>query len=147
MNVPRLRRGYLDWLRGVAVLIMIEAHLVDSWTRFPDRETGQFAWAMIVGGFGAPLFLFLAGVAVPLSAGSKQRRSGDRHAASSAVVRRGVEIFGLAFLFRLQAWILGWASPRTLLRVDILNIMGPSIAAAAALWGVVSTRRARYVTF
>jgi uncharacterized membrane protein len=35
----RLRRGYLDWLRGLAVLIMIETHVLDSWTRFPDRET------------------------------------------------------------------------------------------------------------
>jgi uncharacterized membrane protein len=78
---------------------------------------------------GAPLFLFLAGVAIPLSAGSKLRKSGDIPAATRAVVRRGLEIFGLAFLFRLQAWILGWSSPRALLKVDILNIMGPSIMA------------------
>ena len=32
------RRGYLDWLRGLAVLIMIEAHIVDSWTRLDERE-------------------------------------------------------------------------------------------------------------
>ena len=68
-DVPS-RRGYLDLLRGLAVLIMIEAHLLDSWTRFPDRQTKEFAQAMILGGFGAPLFLFLAGVAVPLAAGS-----------------------------------------------------------------------------
>ena len=29
---PR-RREHLDWLRGVAVLLMIDAHLIDSWTR------------------------------------------------------------------------------------------------------------------
>jgi uncharacterized membrane protein len=147
MSAPRQRRGYLDWLRGVAVLIMIEAHLIDSWTRFPDRQTGQFAWALIVGGFGAPLFLFLAGLAVPLSAGSKLRRSGDAVAASNAVIRRGLEIFGLAFLFRIQAWILGWSSPRSLLRVDILNIMGPSIAIAGVLWRTASTSRGHYVLF
>ena len=140
------RRGYLDWLRGVAVLIMIEAHLVDSWTGSPDRESAAFGLAMIVGGFGAPLFLFLAGVAVSMSAGSKVRRSGDIKASSSAVARRGLEIFGLAFLFRLQAWILGWSpSTRALLKVDILNIMGPSIIAAAALWGAARTNRSRLV--
>ena len=96
---------------------------------------------MILGGFGAPLFLFLAGVAVPLSAGSKLRRTGDVEAASRAVVRRGLEIFGLAFLFRIQAWVLGWSSPRWLLKVDILNIMGPSIMAAAAIWGAVQHAR------
>ena len=32
------RRGYLDWLRGVAVLIMVEAHLFDAWVRVIDRS-------------------------------------------------------------------------------------------------------------
>jgi uncharacterized membrane protein len=143
---PR-RRGYLDWLRGLAVLIMIEAHLLDSWTRSPDREMPEFGVAMIVGGMGAPLFLFLAGVAVSMSAGAKFRRGGDARRASAAVVKRGFEIFGLAFLFRVQAWILGWSSPRALLKVDILNIMGPAIAAAAALWGAATTARGKYLAF
>jgi hypothetical protein len=82
-----------------------------------------------------------------MSAGSKFRKSGDVQAASRAVRRRGLEIVGLAFVFRLQAWILGWGPPRGLLKVDILNIMGPSIMAAAALWGAVRTTRARYVVF
>src|SRR5215208_6786753 len=115
------RRRYLDWLRGLAVLIMIQAHVLDSWTRLDVRGSWQFAWAMIVAGFGAPIFLFLAGTSLALSAGSKARRSGDAHAAASAVMRRGAWIFLLAFVFRLQAWALGWGPPRTLLKVDILN--------------------------
>ncbi len=141
------RRGYLDWLRGVAVLIMIEAHVLDSWTRVSDRQGRGFFYAMILGGFGAPLFLFLAGVTVPLSASAKLRRTGNVRSASLAVVRRGLEIFGLAFLFRLQAWILGWGPVRSLLKIDILNIMGPSIAAAGAMWGFVNSTRARIVLF
>jgi uncharacterized membrane protein len=141
------RRTYLDWLRGLAVLIMIEAHLLDSWTRVPDRETRQFAYAMILGGFGAPLFLFLAGVAVPFSARSKLRRSGDAGLAARAVARRGLEIFGLAFLFRLQAMVLSWGSVRTILRVDILNVMGPSISACAALWALGRSHRGRLTLF
>ena len=144
---PRRRRGYLDWLRGIAVLIMIEAHLFDSWTRSPDRETEAFGWAIVLGGLGAPLFLFLAGVAVPLAAGARLRRSDQVRSASRAVARRGLEIFGLAFLFRVQAWILGWSSPRALLKVDILNIMGPCIMAAAALWGLARTGRGRCALF
>jgi uncharacterized membrane protein len=141
------RRSYLDWLRGVAVLIMIEAHIFDSWTRFPDNRTREFAYAMILGGFGAPLFLFLAGVIVPLSAGSKLRRTGDPDAAWRSVAVRGLQIFGLAFLFRVQAWILGWANPRDLLRVDILNIMGPSMIAAAALWATARSLLSRTAIF
>lgn len=141
------RRGYLDWARGLAVLIMIQAHLLDSWTRLDARGSWQFVWAMIVAGFGAPLFLFLAGVSVVLSASAKWRRSGDSKAAAAAVMKRGAWIFFLAAVFRLQAWILGWGHFRTLLKVDILNIMGPSIMAAGALWGACRSTRTRAVAF
>lgn len=129
------------------MLIMIEAHVVDSWTRLSDRGSPVFSLAIILGGMGAPLFLFLAGVSVALSAGSKWRRTGDSRGASQKVMRRGLEIFGLAFLFRVQAWVLGWGQPSTLLRVDVLNIMGPSIMAAAGLWGAMPTARGRLTGF
>lgn len=141
------RRGYLDWIRGLAVLVMIEAHIVDSWTAAPYRETQEFGWALIVGGFGAPLFLLLAGVSVVLSADAKARRTGDASGARRAVARRGFQIFLLAFLFRLQAVMLSWDAWRSLLKVDILNIMGPSIAAAAALWGRARSTSARCLAF
>ena len=143
MGAGTERRGYLDWARGLAVLIMIQAHVLDSWTRVDARGTWQYAWAMIVAGFGAPMFLFLAGVSLPLSAGSKLRRGGDARAAASAVTKRGLWILFLAFLFRVQSWVLGWGPPRTLLKVDILNVMGPSIAAAGVMWGAFRTARQR----
>jgi len=134
------RRSYLDVVRGIAVLLMIDAHLLDSWTRLADRETVAFSRAMLLGGMGTTLFLALAGVAVALSAGSKLRRTGSPGAAAAAVARRGLEIFVLAFAFRFQAWILGWShSPSDLLKVDVLNIMGPSIVLAAWLWRVGHT--------
>jgi uncharacterized membrane protein len=141
------RRPYLDWLRGLAVLIMIEAHVIDSWTRLDVRDTPLYGWSMILGGFGAPLFLFLAGVSVSLSAGSKARRSGDTGAASRAVARRGLQIFGLAFLFRVQAMIVSWGAWRSLLKVDILNVMGPAIVAAAGCWALARTQRGRILVF
>ena len=129
------RRTYLDLLRGVAVLLMIEAHLFDSWTRPADRESNTFSAVMLVGGMGTTLFLMLAGAAAALSAGSKLRRGVSVREASHAVIRRGLEIYALALVFRVQAWLLGWShSPSDLLKVDILNIMGPSIALAGLLW-------------
>jgi uncharacterized membrane protein len=133
---PAVRLGYLDWLRGLAVLIMIEAHVLDAWTRPEARQSLRFGWAMIVGGFGAPIFLFLAGVGVVLAARSRERRLGDVRAAARSVATRGWQIFGLAFLFRLQSYLLsGGASLIGLLKVDILNVMGPAMVAAAAIWG------------
>lgn len=146
MAVTSDRRTYLDWMRGVAVLIMIEAHVIDAWMRAADRSGRGFRYAIILGGFGAPLFLFLAGVTIVLAAESKRRRLGSDAAAAAAVRRRGLEIFGLAFLFRLQAYVLGGGFRlSSLLKVDILNIMGPSMIAAAAIWQFARTRRTRLV--
>ena len=139
------RHAYLDWVRGVAVLIMIEAHVLDSWTRAADRTRPLFGYAMILGGFGAPLFLYLAGISVVLSAESKMRKSGDFAASWRAVQRRGWEIFGLAFLFRLQSYVLsGGSSLLSLLKVDILNIMGPAIALTALAGRAMHSKAARF---
>jgi hypothetical protein len=103
---------------------------------------------MLLGGMGTTLFLTLAGVAVALSAGSKLRRTGSPAAASAAVARRGLEIFVLAFVFRFQAWMLGWShSTSDLLKVDVLNIMGPSIVLAAFLWRAGRTAAQRMWIF
>jgi uncharacterized membrane protein len=142
MTTGTVRHAYLDWVRGVAVLIMIEAHVLDAWTHAADRTRPLFAYAIILGGLGAPLFLFLAGVAVVLSAESKFRKSGDFPASWWAVQKRGWQVFGLAFLFRLQSYVLsGGYDLLGLLKVDILNIMGPAIA-MAALTGRMTERRA-----
>jgi len=147
MSAPAARRTSLDLLRGVAVLVMIEAHVIDSWTRAEDRHSHAFAQSLVLGGFGAPLFLLLAGVAVGMSTGSKARRLGDDRAAARMVQRRGLEIFGLAFLFRLQSCILSHGPLWTLLKVDILNIMGPAIVFCAFAWALVRTTRARVAMF
>lgn len=120
---------------------MIEAHTLDAWTRAADRHTVAFRNLTILGGFAAPLFLWLAGVALALAADRTAKRA-TRADAVRAGVRRGIEVFCLAFLFRLQAFVLSPGGPAwRLLRVDILNVMGPSLAAAAVLWGLAGSRR------
>jgi uncharacterized membrane protein len=120
---------------------MIEAHTLDSWTRASDRTSIVFRDAMVLAGFAAPLFLWLAGVALVLAAEAAVRRGHSRRAAAESVCRRGLEIFILAFLFRLQAFVVSpGAHPITLFRVDILNIMGPAIVAGGLLWLVSASR-------
>jgi uncharacterized membrane protein len=63
------------------------------------------------------------------------------------VRNRGLQIFALAFLFRFQSFVLSHASARTLLKVDVLNVMGPSIAGAALLWSAGRTTRGRLAVF
>ena len=148
MTSGTARHAYLDWVRGVAVLIMIEAHVLDAWTHAADRTRPLFGYAMVLGGFGAPLFLFLAGVALVLSAESKLRKTGDFTASWWAVQKRGWQVFGLAFLFRLQSYILsGGYSAMSLLKVDILNVMGPAIAVAALTGRAAQRKSVRFVLF
>ena len=67
-------------MRGLAILIMIEAHVLDAWTRPSDRQTLAFGISAILAGFAAPMFLFLAGVSVALAACAGARKSGERRA-------------------------------------------------------------------
>jgi uncharacterized membrane protein len=142
------RRAYVDWARGLAVLLMIEAHTIDAWVRLRDRSAPAYGWATIFGGFAAPMFLWLAGLAVVLSASRTEARTGSHATAVRVACERGLEIFVLAFLFRLQAFIVSPGShPVTLFRVDVLNIMGPSMVAAALLFAVPIAAPARVVLY
>src|SRR5262245_25615045 len=130
------RRHYLDWARGIAVLLMIEAHTFDAWTRPASRQSVSFRNAIVLGGFAAPLFLLLAGVTLALAATRAGARGGSRAAMASAC-RRGLQIFIFAFLFRLQAFVVSpGADLVTVFRVDILNVMGPSMVGAGLMWGL-----------
>ncbi|MCC6163991.1 MAG: DUF1624 domain-containing protein [Acidobacteria bacterium] len=141
----RTRAGYIDWMRGLAVLVMILAHVIDAWTvTGPARQTRGYFWFMVIAGMGAPMFLWLAGLAVPLAAHARMRRGASVADASRALQRRGWEIFGLALLFRLQAYVFSsGASLAGLLKVDILNVMGLSLVAAGWCWGRCRTSAGR----
>jgi uncharacterized membrane protein len=129
------------------VLLMIEAHTLDAWTHPGARFTTAFRNATVLGGFAAPLFLWLAGLGVAVAAARTAERRG-RGAAVEAACRRGLQIFVLAFLFRLQALILTPGGPViTLFRVDILNVMGPAMVAAGLLWATARTTRWRVAAF
>jgi len=131
-------------VRGLAVLVMVLSHVTDSWTHDADRGAWPFWTVAFIGGLGAPLFLCLAGVSLALAATPAARR-GTVADGARRVRRRGWQIFGLAFLFRLQALVLGWGDPITLLTVDILNVMGLSLVGASWLWQAAPAGAARLI--
>ena len=140
------RLGYLDWLRGVTVLVMIEAHCFDAWTRPDEKARVAYGWLMVLGGMAAPGFLFMAGIAVALGVAAHMRRGRSSVEAARLVERRGWQIFVFAFVFRLQSYTLGgFSNAAGMLKVDILNIMGPAIVAAACVWRVPGNRLRRAV--
>jgi uncharacterized membrane protein len=140
------RRAYIDWLRGLAVVIMIEAHTIDAWTVSDPavRALTQFKLLQFLAGWAAPLFLWLAGVSVSLAAAAHLRKGKSVAEASWLVQKRGWWVLGVAYLFRLQSFMLSpTASWKGLLKVDILNVMGVAMAGAAWCWARGSSPRAR----
>jgi len=130
------RLPFVDWLRGIGVLIMIEAHVFDAWMRVPDRVLPYYKYARILAGWAAPTFLFLAGLSLAMAMGRQLARGTEPGVVSRAGLRRGWKIFGLALLFRVQSVLASGGTLRTLLKVDILNVMGLAMVATAALWSL-----------
>ena len=125
---------------------MVGAHVTDAWTRVDDRQRTLYMVTVFIAGMAAPLFLFLAGLTIAMAAASRAAKLGHAEAAALAR-RRGLQIFALAFLFRLQSQLLGWGALINFLKVDILNIMGIAMFATAILWSLSASRRVRMLLF
>jgi uncharacterized membrane protein len=125
---------------------MVGAHVTDAWTRPEDRGRMLYMVTVFVAGLAAPLFLFLAGLTLSMAASARASKVG--HAAAAGMARwRGLQVFALAFLFRLQSQLLGWGAFSNFLKVDILNVMGIAMMAAAIIWGLSVNRTTRMVLF
>jgi len=120
------RLAFLDWTRGVAVILMILCHVFNSFTRMDERDEGGYIVSQSIGGMASVLFLFLAGVTLAFGMASADRRAETPLRRWGSAARRGAEILGLAFLFRLSTWAFDYPSAplRVIWRVDILNCMG-----------------------
>jgi uncharacterized membrane protein len=130
MSLPAKQRiAYIDWMRGLACLLMFQTHCYDSWLGPAARKTNFFGWSQLVGTLPAPLFLFLAGVSFALVTNRMRQKGASRSQVAARTIWRGAEIFGLGLLFRVQEFALGYPNaPWTdLLRVDILNVIGASL--------------------
>jgi acyltransferase len=126
---PTSRLAYIDWMRGLACLLMFQTHCYDSWLTPQARQTTFFKISQLLGTLPAPIFLFLAGVSFALVTERLWSKNFTPTAAARTSILRGAEIFGLGLLFRTQefavAW--GWAPWTDLARVDILNTIGVSM--------------------
>ena len=138
------RLGYVDWLRGLACLAMFQVHCYDSWLSPAAKKTVFYGWSRFGGILPAPLFLLLAGISVALVTDRMRKRGMEANQVAGRTIRRGAEIFGLALLFRVQEFALGWPwSPWTdLLRVDVLNVIGVSIMLMGGVCWMVQRGRA-----
>ncbi|HZZ84865.1 MAG TPA: heparan-alpha-glucosaminide N-acetyltransferase domain-containing protein [Anaeromyxobacteraceae bacterium] len=141
------RRNWLDWERGVAVLFMVEVHTLDAWLAPGVGQGLLHDVLLMMGGFAAPCFLFMAGLSQQLADGSAERRGSPPGARLRAALSRALWLLGVAYAFRFGEYVLGGAFRvsggwRDILRVDILNVIALSLALAAVVSFVARGRLA-----
>jgi uncharacterized membrane protein len=147
MNPSTSRLAYIDWMRGLACVLMFQTHCYDSWLSPQARQSKFFVYSQLGGTFPAPLFLFLAGISFALVAERLHQKNFRPAQIARTTIRRGTEIFALGLLFRLQEYVVawGWAQKSDLLRVDILNTIGLSMMLMGVVcWIVLALQSGKY---
>jgi uncharacterized membrane protein len=127
------RIDVVDWLRGAAVVLMFLAHGMDAWM-LPAAKTGTaYALIRVASGIPARLFLLLVGVSAAIQFEAGLAKGIDTRAMRARLGKRGLQVLVLAYVFRLQEWLLsnfygGWEA---LFRIDILNSIGACMLVVA----------------
>ena len=137
------RLAYIDWMRGLACVLMFQTHCYDSWLGGAARGSTFFMWSQLGGTLPAPLFLFLAGISFALVTDKLRQKGVPGGQIARTTIRRGAEILALGLLFRLQEFLIawGWAPWSDLLRVDVLNTIGISMMLMGMVcWAVALVR-------
>lgn len=135
------RLAYIDWMRGLACVLMFQTHCFDSWLGGSARQSTFFMWSQLYGTLPAPLFLFLAGISFALVVDKQRQKNLPATQIAHTTIRRGAEILALGLLFRLQEYALawGWAPWTDLFRVDVLNTIGLSMMLMGVVCWIVLT--------
>src|SRR6266581_2579846 len=142
-QVKMKRLAYIDWMRGLACVLMFQTHCYDSWLSPEARKSSSLiVWSQLGGTLPAPLFVFLAGVSFALVTERLREKGIERNAIAKQTLLRGAEVFGMGLLFRVQELALGYPrSPWTdLLRVDVLNMLGLSMMLMGVLCWLTASR-------
>jgi uncharacterized membrane protein len=123
------RLAYIDWMRGLACILMFQTHCYDAWLSPEARKSPVLIWSQLGGTFPGPLFIFLAGISFALVTERLREKGADRRIIAKQTILRGAQVFGFGLLFRVQEYTLafGYAPWTDLFRVDVLNILGLSM--------------------
>ena len=136
---------YLDWLRGIAAVTMLQGHVFQSFLRNDLRSGGPYMMSQFAGGMPPAIFLFLLGVTFAFLMDSQERKGVATGARVLAAIRRAGYLFAAAFAFRIQLWAfsLDFGAWRNIFRVDILNCMGLALLAMSIMAVFTTVERIR----
>lgn len=126
-----------DWLRGVAVVVMIQTH-TQVLLKKGLMET-RWGWELMrIDGLVAPAFVFSAGFALALVQ-VRAGLAGRREAQARKTLKRLGEVLLVASLINF-IWFPMWREPKWLFRIDILHCIGLSLLVTLPLLVGLSTR-------
>ncbi len=125
------RRVWLDFFRGVAVVLMIETHVCNTFLGVALRSEPLFAGVNFWNGLVAPSFLFVAGYLQGLSMARQQ----SQVTARKWLRLGGLLVLGYALHLPFQAWGAGHAELawRVGTQIDILQCLGASLLCVLAI--------------
>lgn len=143
---PRLLA--LDWLRGIAVLVMVECHVFNAVLSPQYREASWFAFLNWLNGFVAPAFLLVSGGVIGNNLRNRWQDVAAFGTSWRKLWRRIGEIFVVAYLLHLPTPFLwqffGSRGPHLIAlwtKMDILQCVLGSLALIVLL--VPLTRKPR----
>ncbi len=128
------RYPFIDLLRGFALVVMIETHVVNAYLPAGPRHSPVFFWLSFVNGLVAPTFLFAAGFSVMLLAS----RQWDRWLRFDVPFWRQMRRLGFILLVAYYSHLQGFRASKYLrpddpaiwkesLQVDILQCIVASL--------------------
>ncbi|MFM8473786.1 MAG: heparan-alpha-glucosaminide N-acetyltransferase domain-containing protein [Candidatus Kapaibacterium sp.] len=152
-RVVRERLDYIDYLRGIAVLWMIEVHVIDVCLAGTIKHGWFYNLVNISNGFVAVAFIFCAGIGFQLAFAKKETayRSGD--ASLWLYLRRLGHILLLAYWLHLPAFSLQrtlQSNPAEILSLfdcDVLQSIVYSSLIALTISLVIRSERLRMWVF
>ena len=136
------RLSYIDWMRGLACVLMFQTHCYDSWLSPEARTSSLFHLVTTRRHPPRPTLPLSFRHFLRIGNGASPRKGLVTGAIAKTTIRRGAEIFALGLLFRVQEYALGyrWVPWTDLLRVDILNMLGLSMMLMGVLCWVTAAR-------
>ncbi len=128
------RFGFIDLLRGFALVVMIETHVINAYLPMSLRHTWFFFWLTFFNGLVAPTFLFASGFSLMLQGRKQWSNWLGFNIQFWKQMRRLGFILLVAYYSHLQHFALsrylGEQDPaiwKTTLQVDILQCIGVSL--------------------
>lgn len=119
----------IDHARGIASLIMIQGHAFHAWVAGAHKADPAYLFTRVFATLPLPAFLVLAGAGVVYRVRSAEQSGEPARALRRSLVGRGLQVVAVGYLVNLAYALLdGVDSLETLLRADVLQVIGLSIA-------------------